>query len=131
MPSAETSRLSKRALAAPIDINLWASSWHALPDISNNVGPVKCFGFSTSKPQRIANRLKHWPLMSGSQDAVPIEDGWRFYNWPTDWAVVLRQTVPSERTSFHPDRGWDLELVLGNLQENNARSIYKGERTLR
>jgi len=42
------------------------------------------FGFLTSKPQGIANRLEHCPLMVGSQDEVPIEEGWRFHNFPTD-----------------------------------------------
>ena len=41
-------------------------------------------GFLTSKPQRIADRLEHSPLMVCSQDAVPIEEGWTFHNCSTD-----------------------------------------------
>ena len=31
------------------------------------------------KPQRISNRLEHSPLMMGSHNAIPIEDGERFH----------------------------------------------------
>ncbi len=62
----------------------------ATPGKRNRTSSV--FGFLTSKPQRIANRLEHCPLMVGSQDEVPIEEGWRFHNFPTD-----RAAVPTDR----------------------------------
>jgi|HubBroStandDraft_1064217.scaffolds.fasta_scaffold143948_1 hypothetical protein len=43
-----------------------------------------CFGFLTGKPQRIANRLEHRPLMVRSQHEVPINEGGWFHNFSTD-----------------------------------------------
>ena len=67
-----------------------ASSLHGVPGVGFTPGAVGVlfhlkflsnhlgynFVLLTSKPQRVANRLEHCPLMVRSQNEVPIEEGW-------------------------------------------------------